>query len=86
MAPNTADLCRAKADGNYGPIMVQQLFLSALKLSLGATSVAYFQLVTSNRVSVTAFSGCFGNRRARKGIRGSCRELHFSMRGRSSAG
>jgi hypothetical protein len=39
---------------NYGPIMVQQLFPSALTTLQGAIRVAEFQLVTTKRGAVTA--------------------------------
>ena len=37
---NAATIALRKHCRNYGPIMVQQFFLSALKLLLGATRVA----------------------------------------------
>jgi len=39
---------------NYGPIMVQQLFPSALNAPMKAIRVAWFQLVTSKWGAVTA--------------------------------
>ena len=71
------DLCRANAQENYGPIMVQQFFPTRLKLTMGATRVAYFQLVTTNLFAVTALSGSFGNRRAAAGMRGNHKESVF---------
>jgi hypothetical protein len=46
--------CRGKAQENYGPIMVQQLFLSAPITLQVAIRVACFLLVTSKRLTVTA--------------------------------
>jgi hypothetical protein len=42
----SGDRWRAKAQKNYGSIMVQQFFPTTLKLTLGATRVAYFQSIT----------------------------------------
>ena len=60
----------AKPMENYGPIMVQQIFLSALKLLLGAIRVAWFQLVTTKWGAVTALSVIFRNARTQKGRSG----------------
>jgi hypothetical protein len=54
----------------YGPIMVQQLFLTALNAFQGAIRVSWFQLVTSKWGAVTALLVIFGNARAQKGASG----------------
>ena len=66
---------------NYGPIMVQQLFLNVLNAPLEAIRVAQFQLVTSKWGAVTALSGSFGNRWAAGGMRGNHREFGGFQRG-----